>query len=108
MGDFADAFDSLYEAQSDALGKRLKILLNGKPHKVIPEPITLDMVPGHGGQSEAGGYKCTVKLDDFNGESPKKIVTQAVLYGQTLQILHTQIINETIDLWIGDVTEEDR
>jgi len=97
----ADAFEELLDAQEAALGSRPQVNIGGDDYDFLPEENNLTPIYAMGGTVESGGFAGLVRLSDFSGTPPAKY-TACSYNGQSLVILNSKIINQTIYIQAGD------
>lgn len=106
MSGFSDAFESLLDAQENALGYRPTASLNGKDVDFLAGDTNLVEVPVTGGDAESGAFVGHVRLSDWTASGAAKFSSFG-FRGMELQVLNFQQINDTVMITTGDPTEDE-
>lgn len=101
MALFAEAFDELWDAQTEALGIEIRATI--APYttdaKAILGEVDADMQIISGGIADAGGYEVQIKASDFTGEPPKG--TPATCNGEAAGLaLETGKVSKKGAVWV--------
>lgn len=101
MAPFAEAFDELWDAQTEALGLEIRCTI--APYttdaKAILGEVDADLQIVSGGIADAGGYEVQIKADDFTAEPPKG--TMATCNGEATGLtLETGKVSKKGAIWV--------
>jgi hypothetical protein len=105
--EFAEAFQELLDAKTEALGKEEFVLLNGRKLPALVSVINIAEEIISGGLVKAGDFHCQI-AQSIVAEEPRK-GDSLECRGQELQVMSSNDINGvTYDLTAGDMASEAR
>jgi len=120
MSETLDAWNELYDAQTEALGAitaTFTTIATGDPlvtnQPAISAQVPLDQVLRAGGLSEAGRFELQMRASDFGNTPPPKLLTAVTVTGQgitsetELVVLNCKVNGPIYYIAVGDMTALD-
>jgi hypothetical protein len=120
MSETFDAWNELYDAQTEALGIITATLTNIASNTplvtnapAVSAQVPLDQVLRAGGLSEAGQFELQMRASDFGNTPPPKLLTGVSVTGQgitseaELTVLNCKVNGPIYYIAVGDMTALD-